>query len=551
MTITTRSQRLLRLVNTVRHLKIRQIVYQLWYRLHTRTLPAIPSVTRRALITHKPFITKPNSWEPNEAFTFLNERREYSGGVKWQDDSAEKLWLYNLHYFDYLQAVDGDRTSPALCNPLINDWIESNTDTTKDGWEPYPTSLRIVNWVKYDLNNHCLNDKALESLAQQAKWLAGGLEYHILANHLFANIKALIFAGVFFEGYEADRWLAKGLTLMREQLREQVLADGGHYERSPMYHAILLEDVLDLINVAIASNEAIPKRTVDEWISVADRMGDWHQQMVHPDGDITFFNDAAFSIAPTSVLLNAYCVRFGLKRDLPDYSPEMDGARLAATGFAVVRQGDFSVYVNLAPIAPSYQPGHAHADTLSCELSVGLERVLVNSGTSTYVKGELRNRQRSTAYHNTIEINGQNSSDTWDGFRVGRRAEIGEIQWSSDATSNELSASHNGYRHLQGSPIHHRLWRLTDEGLVVEDTIEGEFSSAIGRWFLHPAIEVQGARLTLPSGLQLAWSVEAAEAQIRAAKWYPQFGMSIESHCIEFYMDRSETRSAVFRLTRA
>ena len=94
------------------------------------------------------------------------------------------------------------------------------------------------------------------------------------------------------------------------------------------------------------------------------------------------------------------------------------------SGYACLNRGHFFVIASLAPIAPSYQPGHAHADTLSCEISVGCHRLFVNAGTSTYKKGALRDWQRSTAAHNTIELGGVSSSDVWDGFRVARRAHL-------------------------------------------------------------------------------------------------------------------------------
>lgn len=81
---------------------------------------------------------------------------------------------------------------------LIHNWIENNPPLKGNGWEPYPTSLRIVNWVKYILSNNINDENILRSLYIQAQVLSQMLEFHLFGNHLFANAKALIFAGVFF-----------------------------------------------------------------------------------------------------------------------------------------------------------------------------------------------------------------------------------------------------------------------------------------------------------------------------------------------------------------
>jgi len=87
-----------------------------------------------------------------------------------------------------------------LQSDLIKKWVQENPPGEGNGWEPYPISLRIVNWVKWDLAKNCLSDEALHSLAVQARYLLKRPEFHLLGNHLFANAKALIFAGLFFYG---------------------------------------------------------------------------------------------------------------------------------------------------------------------------------------------------------------------------------------------------------------------------------------------------------------------------------------------------------------
>ena len=135
---------------------------------------------------------------------------------------------------------------------LIDDWIENNPLGASDAWEPYTVSLRIVNWIKWFLTENAQREPRqewLESLYLQAAWLEKNIEYHLLANHYLKNGKALLFAGAYFSGQQATRWLEKGLAILRDEASEQILADGGHYERSPMYHSIVVEDYLDVLNI--------------------------------------------------------------------------------------------------------------------------------------------------------------------------------------------------------------------------------------------------------------------------------------------------------------
>ena len=117
---------------------------------------------------------------------------------------------------------------------LISDWIVKNPPGTGDAWEPYTLSLRMVNWIKFFLKNDtAIQEESLQSLYMQALWLEKNIEYHILANHYLKNGVALFFAGMYFEGVDADRWIKKGLKILREELGEQFLADGGHYRTKP------------------------------------------------------------------------------------------------------------------------------------------------------------------------------------------------------------------------------------------------------------------------------------------------------------------------------
>jgi len=544
----------------------------------------------------------------------LNEKHELSSAADWNNPAWEKLWLYNLHYFDDLNAEGGAARSD-WHRALITRWVAENPVGKGNGWEPYPLSLRIVNWVKWAWAGNELPPVAVESLALQAHFLSRRLEWHILGNHLLANAKALIFAGLFFDGMEAERWLATGAAIFSRQLGEQVLSDGGHFERSPMYHAQVLEDVLDVVNAlqTFPDPASAERAAVTETCSEAvPRMLAWLRTMTHPDGGIALFNDAAFGEAATPERLAAYAadlsfrpkgeifndqpsLRFlsrpdesGLLRndngstplprnDILERSPGGNrGAvphfsHLADTGYIRVDCGDMTAFLDVAPVGPDYLPGHAHADTLSFELSLGTQRVIVDSGVSRYGEGPERLRQRGTAAHNTVEIDGQDSSEVWGGFRVARRAyprdlriqenpaagkavpRLSEIENGVFAAGNPapaviVSCAHDGYRRLPGKPMHRREWKFSTDGLRVHDTIKGDFREAVGRFHFHPDIKIMQAsddgsegKIVLPEGRKISWRIENGRGRLSETTWHPEFGISLLNQCLEVHFDGPET----------
>ena len=336
-------------------------------------------------------------------FRFLNEERALETAGDWDSPQAAKLWTYNLHYFDDLNAMDAPQRA-GWHRALMRRWIAENPPGSGPGWEPYSLSLRIVNWIKWALAGNDLDDDSRHSLAVQVRYLAGRLERHLLGNHLFANAKALVFAGCYFDGDEAAGWMRCGMDILAQQIPEQILADGGHFERSTMYHALAYEDMLDLANVGAAFPQAMAPwaATVAGWQAVIARMGRWLAAMCHPDGEIGFFNDAATGIAPAPSDLFAYARR--LDHEVP--AIDEDVVWLDESGYIRLRLGRAVMLIDVAPLGPDYLPAHGHADTLSFELSLDEQRVIVNSGTSRYGLGPGRELERATSAHSTVEVDG-------------------------------------------------------------------------------------------------------------------------------------------------
>ena len=112
--------------------------------------------------------------------------------------------------------------------------------------------------------------KILQSIAHQSDALKQQFEYHILANHLFSNAKALVFVGVYLDGDLGKDCLLKGLRVLKQEMEEQFLQDGAHFELSPMYHALFLEDLLDLVNIHQAYDKRLVVNIQDTILSMFD-----------------------------------------------------------------------------------------------------------------------------------------------------------------------------------------------------------------------------------------------------------------------------------------
>ncbi len=508
--------------NTVRYLRFGQV----YWRLVRRLLPQRIRRPKERTIRVRPGIH----------FAPLMSSRLSPGGewargeIDWRSNDKPKLWRYNLHYFDYLR--DKER-SPDSRFKLIDQWIESNPPGTPDAWEPFPVSLRVVNWIKFFYSqDNCASIKPawLESLYTQMLWLEKNVEYHLLGNHYFKNGKALVFGGLFFAGDDTGRWLRQGLQIVSAELEEQVLRDGGHFERSPMYHAMVLEDCLDLYNLCLHQKDAEIQRLALRLRTKTRDMVRFLLGMTHPDGRISLFNDAAFGIeAEPAELAGYYESLTGEKAECPTGT----AWSFPDTGYYVMApEAGTRLFVDCGPVGPDYQPGHSHSDTLSFELSVKGKRVIVDSGCFQYTDGDIRRYNRGSAGHNSVTVDGQNQSEVWCAHRCARRANplYGRLERQSDGTLL-FEGAHDGYRRLPGKPVHHRAITLTGNSFVVEDKVEGGGSHDLeSRLHVHPDLSVEldeGRALVLDGTELLATIVRHDSGRIvRTDGWYcPEFGV--------------------------
>ncbi len=524
--------------NTIKYLKFSQIFYRIFYFLYRPRITLIKDIVHsQGSGTWVNPISKKESFFSDSEFRFLNTTQKLNLDSDWRKIHINDLWTYNLHYFD---GINRPNIGFEKSRKLINSWIKHNPPGESKGWDSYPISLRLVNWIKWAVANKHYDRFLNDSIASQGGWLSKRIEYHLSGNHLLANAKALIFLGLYFDGNEAKKWLRKGEAIYIEELEEQILDDGGHYERSPMYHAIILEDLLDIKNASNYWENKLDKELVKKIDSVIKKMVAWLDSMTHPDGEVSFFNDSAMSISPSINDILGYIERLGFT-----YESILGFSHLQDSGYISVNSENFHAILDVGELGPNHQPGHAHADTLSFELSLFEKRFIVNSGTSTYSNDDRRSFERSTSAHNTVEINGMNSSQVWKSFRVGKRA-LPYILSISDSMPVTIRAKHDGYRSIFQSPEHQREWIIENHSLQVNDFIIGNKIRAISRIYFHPEIQIDTDGIfKIPSGgiCKLTTSVE--NYKIIESKWSPCFGKLEKNLCIEFLL-REGKNSIIF-----
>lgn len=397
-----------KLLRTLRHLKVTQVVHQVLMRVHKPRFREEPCPSDlgglRGIELKASFPAKPRSLE-GEEFTFLNLAKRFED---WNDTEFGMLWAYNLNYMDYLlqegmSAFDG--------RIWVDRYIRELTKRTI-GQDPYPTALRLMNWAKFcclHYKDRDIPQQWRDAYYSQLRHLERRLEFHLLGNHLLEDASGLYIGWLFLK--EGGERLHRARRLMLCQLREQTLSDGAHYDQSPMYHCILLDRLLDALNFAMASDD----EAQSELQEIAVRQLGFLQAVVWADGTIPLFGDSAIGIAPSPDEIFGYARRLGLTwQPLP----------LGESGYRRWKDGEVELIADVGRVTAVYQPGHTHSDVFTFEMRIAGQPLCVDTGISTYEKNARRQYERSYEAHNVAQIDGEEPFEVWGGFRVGAMASV-------------------------------------------------------------------------------------------------------------------------------
>lgn len=409
--------------------------------------------------------------------TLLHE--SHALGKEWKVPEASHLWNYNLHYLEFLiplavrYANTGEEACFAKWKELAEGWLGQSSG---DSLEPYPISMRIPNLLicmellEEKLNGTKLEEKLWASVYRQYRYLLLTQEKALLANHYFENLKAIVISALLFEETNIYH---KYFDLFLKEIEEEILPDGLHFERSLMYHKIILEDILRVYKALRSVH-----RTGDaQKLIPAIRMMASAMMYLEQGFERTpLFNDAGNNVSKDKdALIRAVA---GLCSDSLTAPVE----RFEASGYYKLCHGETALLFDCGEIGPSYMSGHAHCDCLSFELSVRGRLLFVNSGTGQY-QGGLRSFFRSTAAHNTVMIDSCEQSELWGEHRAARR--IRKVR--GGAEDGMLTGRFQSFR---GDFFRRSLkWKSGNENVLVirDDVSVCDTERHIVRQFLHLA----------------------------------------------------------------
>ena len=487
--------------------------------------------------------------------TILNECLPFNGGSSWSMVGGRKLnrlWRYTLHYHGWLvELAHGYNAHHQFeCEKLIvkylTDWIETCTLGHRGfnyfPWNSYAIATRLDNWRqliailpdRFWKKNLDLKNNFEKSFKLQTQYLYDHLEWDLRGNHLLRDALGLINGSSLIDGSMKSRVEAKAISMTLFQMEEQILRDGSHFELSPMYHIEFMRDLIKILK--ITTDEKLRKKI----FSSLENMWKYIRWLEHPDGKLPQFNDGSLMSLD---LLREQMEIAGIQL----YCDEIKGARFfRGSGLMTLHCNHMVVFLDAGQVGPDYQPGHAHADSLTLEMSIHGKRLFVDPGTYSYGLDDKRIYDRGTGSHNTIEIDDKDSSDLWHIFRVGRRASPFDAKIFEDEKVVTFEASHNGYRFLHGSPIHKRMvrWYKDENRLLIYDEIGGFGKHLLrGGWTLAPGwnckqfssgwkLEQAGTNLSVNVG-----HLPGMKRFNRCVSLHPDFGIEYKTQRLEWMLN--------------
>lgn len=517
-----------RVFNTVKYMNSRQIIYRFKYEIDKRIPKVIDTKgdfvingnykfkNKIYVVENDDNILKANKIVNNE-FTFLNNLKyKFEDKINWNiNPFSYRLWNFNLNYFDYLDILYNSyiltKDTKYLIKglKLIGNWIEKNKQYNVNTWDPYVVSKRLVNFINFTAVTKEICkveniEKINKSIYVQAKYLNNNIEYYLDANHVIMDGKGLIFAGVYLND---EIILEKGLNILNEEYRRQVLSDGGHYERSPSYQVEVLSHYIECYIVLIKNGF---DKIGHKLIEAIRKMSIYLNNITMPNGNIPLLNDSSIDypfkaddlLQVSSVILDKklffsdklseyassiidnYGVSKFNKLATCKFYTNKRNVCLKDTGYYIINDivngEQLYMLFDCGDCGPDYNLGHAHADSLNILFGIDKKELLIDAGTFTYKVGADRNYYRSTLAHNTITIDNKNSSDIWSGFRVGKRAKSFVEKYIENKEYIYICAYHDGYsKMLRKDKVTHKreLIYIKGKGIFIVDSIYGRIKN--------------------------------------------------------------------------
>jgi uncharacterized heparinase superfamily protein len=478
-------------------------------------------------------------------------------------------------------AITGEERYASAVRDLIDEWIAANPYAGSVNWScTMDVALRAMSWTWLfhvfkataawsDLG---FQERFLRALYLQGDFTARHLEKsHVNGNHFTADAAGLVFAGLFFGGTgEPARWQQLGWDLLRDELPKQVFPDGVDFEASVPYHRLVQELFLLPALYRLKLGLDVPEDYRRRLVAMARFTAGYSRA----DGGVPLWGDAddaralpfrqkpinehryllalvgvglsepalidAFS-GPRSEALWLYGA--DVAATLPDRqvaAARQDSAAFPDGGFYILRNTKDHVFVDCGPLGLAGRGGHGHNDLLSFEAVLDGVLLVSDCGAHVYTANMTeRNLFRSTAYHNTPCIDGEEINRfirpdyLWTLHNDARHC-VDEIAFAPDR--DRLRVSHTGYQRLTSPVTVQRTFELEHAAhrLVITDEYTGQGKHTV-EMPLHLSIGVGvelgdgGAeliagdrRFALTWAPKEAWTVTVEDARVS-----PTYGIAL------------------------
>jgi Heparinase II/III-like protein/Heparinase II/III N-terminus len=450
--------------------------------------------------------------------------------------------------------LTGDERYAAEFVAETTEWIGANPLSYGVNWAcAMDVALRAVSWIWgfhfFSRSDACrgasFRIRFLRALFLHGEFIVKHLEKaDVNGNHYLCDGVGLVFLGCFFRRSRTARgWLALGRAIVEQEIFEQTTPDGVDFEQATAYHRLVLEAFLTSYELLRRHGEDAP----DACWKRLERMCEFVQAYTKPDGRAPLIGDAddgrvqilgtqpigdhRYLLSHAAVLfdrgdfkataercwdetfwlLGASAVdRF---RERP-WKPAPGSTAFPHGGVYVLRGPGTHFIIDCGEVGMRGRGGHGHNDILSFELFLNGLNVVTDCGAYLYTASrEWRNKFRSTAFHNTLQVDDEELNRflgpdaLWQLHDDARPIEpVFRLFERVDC----FRGGHSGYTRL-ASPVSHTRAFFVDKELpraLVCDRVSGAGSHAlVWRFHLDPAVtpEVNGSDVCLTRDGRTVW----------------------------------------------
>jgi uncharacterized heparinase superfamily protein len=475
--------------------------------------------------------------------------------IPWELSRSQHLTRLGQAYW----LTDDDRYAAEFVAE-VRDWIEGNPYAYGVNWScAMDVALRAVSWLWgffYMSDAPACRDRRfrmdfMRALYTHAEFILTYVERSdVNGNHYLCDGVGLVFLATFFRHARRSRtWLAAGREIVEQEIFKQTTADGVDFEQSTAYHRLVLECFLTSYQLLTRHGYTVPSAC---W-SRLERMCEFVQAYTKPDGRAPLIGDAddgrvqilgmpgVHGVNDHRYLLSTAAVIFD-RADFKSSAGQCWDETFWMLGPAACRALDAmsgtgappasaafdggGVYVLRAPrvgthvivdcaeVGMNGRGGHGHNDILSFELFMEGCNLVTDCGSYLYTSSyEWRNRFRSTAFHNGVQVDGEElnrfiAPDAlwqlhYDAVPSGARLTCG-------GDADVFAGGHRGYERLPSPVSHVRevIVAKSSPRVEVRDRVEGRGTHAL-TWRFHfdPAVtaELVGQNVRLSCGPRQFW----------------------------------------------